>query len=59
VTPPGGLVLDPFTGSGTTGCAALCEDFRFLGFEQDPEYAEVARERMRHWDAKEGLDVFG
>lgn len=47
VTPPGGLVLDPFTGSGSTGKAALLEGFRFIGFELSAEYAEIARRRMR------------
>lgn len=46
VTPPGGLVLDPFTGSGTTGCAAVAEGFRFVGAELNPEYAEIARRRI-------------
>jgi len=49
VTPPGGLVLDPFTGSGTTGCAAVLEGARFLGLELSPEYAEIARARIAHW----------
>lgn len=48
VTPPGGLVLDPFTGSGTTGCAAVLESFRFLGFEREAEYVEIARRRIAH-----------
>lgn len=42
VTPPGGICLDPFCGSGTTGMAALREGFRFLGIEKDPEYAAIA-----------------
>jgi DNA modification methylase len=46
VTPPGGLVLDPFTGSGSTGVAALAEGFRFLGFEREAEYVEMARRRI-------------
>ena len=46
VTPPGGLVLDPFAGSGTTGLAAFAEGFRFIGIEKDPEYAEIARQRL-------------
>jgi site-specific DNA-methyltransferase (adenine-specific) len=46
VTPPGGLVLDPFTGSGSTGKAAKREGFRFIGFEMNPEYAEIARRRI-------------
>ena len=48
VTPPGGLVLDPFTGSGSTGCAAAIEGFRFLGFELDEGHAETARARIEH-----------
>jgi site-specific DNA-methyltransferase (adenine-specific) len=47
VTPPGGLVLDPFTGSGSTGKAAILEGFQFIGFEKDPEHAETARRRMQ------------
>lgn len=46
VTPPGGLVLDPFCGSGSTGKAAVLEGFRFLGIELDPEYAEIAEARI-------------
>lgn len=46
ITPPGGTVLDPFTGSGTTGIAALREGYSFVGIEQDPEYAQVARARI-------------
>ena len=46
VTPPNGLVLDPFTGSGSTGKACALEGFRFLGIEQSPEYAEIARARI-------------
>jgi site-specific DNA-methyltransferase (adenine-specific) len=45
VTQPDGLILDPFSGSGSTGKAALLEGFRFLGAELDPEYAEIARAR--------------
>jgi DNA modification methylase len=47
VTPPGGLVLDPFNGSGSTGKAAVREGFRYIGIEQDQEYADIARERLR------------
>jgi site-specific DNA-methyltransferase (adenine-specific) len=46
VTPPGGLVLDPFTGSGSTGKAAILEGFRFLGIEREAEYVEIARARI-------------
>jgi len=48
VTPPSGLVLDPFTGSGSTGKGAVLEGFRFLGIELSPEYAAIARARIRH-----------
>jgi len=47
VTPPGGVVLDPFTGSGSTGKAALEEGFQFIGIELDPAYAAIADARMR------------
>lgn len=47
VTPPNGLVLDPFAGSGTTGIAAVCEGFRFVGIEQNEEYARIAEARIQ------------
>ena len=46
VTPPGGVVLDPFMGSGSTGKAAVAEGFRFIGIERDERYFEVARSRI-------------
>jgi site-specific DNA-methyltransferase (adenine-specific) len=46
VTPPGGLVLDPFCGSGSTGKAAALEGFRFIGIEREAEYVEIARARI-------------
>jgi DNA modification methylase len=46
VTPPGGHVLDPFAGSGTTGIAADIEQMRATLIEQDPAYAEIARQRL-------------
>ena len=46
VTPSGGMILDPFMGSGSTGKAALLEGFRFTGIELNPEYIEIARARM-------------
>ncbi len=46
VTPPGGLVLDPFAGSGSTGVAALKEGFNFLGIEQSAEYCAIAQARL-------------
>lgn len=47
ITPRGGLVLDPFAGSGSTGRAALMEGFQFVGIERDPEYAAIAEARIR------------
>lgn len=47
VTPPGGCVLDPFSGSGTTGMAALLEKCNFLGCELDEAYARIAERRIR------------
>jgi site-specific DNA-methyltransferase (adenine-specific) len=46
ITPPGGTVLDPFAGSGSTGVAALLEGFGFVGVEREPEYAAIARSRL-------------
>ncbi len=46
VTPLGGVVLDPFCGSGSTGKAAVLEGFQFIGIERDPQYVEIARARV-------------
>lgn len=48
VTPPNGVILDPFTGSGSTGKAALLEGFNFIGIEQSEEYAAIAKARIEH-----------
>ncbi len=47
VTPPGGVVLDPFMGSGSTGKAALLEGLGFIGIEREGEYLEIARGRIQ------------
>jgi site-specific DNA-methyltransferase (adenine-specific) len=47
VTPPGGSVFDPFTGSGSTGRGAVLEGFDFVGAELDAEYADIARRRIK------------
>ena len=47
VTPPGGLVLDPFTGSGSTGVAAIREGFKFCGVEANPDYLDIIRARLQ------------
>lgn len=49
LTSTGGLVLDPFTGSGSTGAAAVLEGARFLGIEREAEYVPIARARIKHW----------
>jgi site-specific DNA-methyltransferase (adenine-specific) len=46
VTPPNGTILDPFTGSGSTGKAAVLEGFNFIGVEQSAEYIEIAKARV-------------
>lgn len=48
VTPPCGLVLDPFMGSGSTGKAAMREGFQFVGIDMTPEYVEIATSRIEH-----------
>ncbi|NDE17784.1 site-specific DNA-methyltransferase [bacterium] len=48
VTPPGGLVLDPFTGSGSTGKAAILEGFEFVGVELTEDYLPIIEGRLSH-----------
>jgi site-specific DNA-methyltransferase (adenine-specific) len=55
VTPPGGVVLDPFMGSGSTGKAAALEGFRFIGIEREAEYLEIARQRVQVGDVQGAL----
>jgi len=52
ITPPAGIVLDPFMGSGSTGKAAILEGFDFIGIDQSTEYVEIAKARIE-WAAKE------
>jgi site-specific DNA-methyltransferase (adenine-specific) len=49
VTRPGGLVLDPFMGSGTTGCAAVIEGMRFIGIDLDQHHVDIANARINYW----------
>jgi site-specific DNA-methyltransferase (adenine-specific) len=46
VTPPDGLIIDPFVGSGTTGMAAALEGRSFLGIDQDADYVRIAEARI-------------
>ena len=48
ITPPGGTVLDPFAGSGSTGVAALAEGFNFVGCEMTDEYLPILQGRIQH-----------
>jgi site-specific DNA-methyltransferase (adenine-specific) len=50
ITPPNGLVLDPFCGSGTTGIACKLEGFEFVGMEQDAEYTKIAQARIENYE---------
>ena len=61
VTPTGGTVLDPFTGSGSTGKAAILEGFNFLGIELTPEYIPIIEARLAHAESQmqEEDDLFG
>lgn len=54
VTPPGGLVMDPFMGSGTTGVACVLEGFRFVGIEREEEHATVAARRIEATEPEKG-----
>ena len=49
ITPPGGTVLDPFNGSGTTGMAATELGFDYIGCELDPKYVEISLKRIEAW----------
>jgi site-specific DNA-methyltransferase (adenine-specific) len=51
VTPPGGTVLDPFTGSGSTGKAAILEGFTFIGCEMTEDYLPIIQGRLEHAEA--------
>ena len=48
ITPPNGIVLDPFVGSGTTMIAAKDKEFSYVGFEKDEKYYEIANERIKN-----------
>ena len=56
LTPPGGLCIDPFLGSGTTGIAAALEQRDFIGIEREAEYIAIARARIDHWGRQQQFD---
>jgi site-specific DNA-methyltransferase (adenine-specific) len=53
ITPAGGIVLDPFNGSGSTGCAAVELGCEYVGIELDPAYVEIATKRIEAWNREE------
>ena len=57
VTPPGGIVLDPFMGSGSTGKAALLEGFDFIGIEREAEYLAIAEARIKVASMQQKLPI--
>ena len=50
ITPPGGIILDPFMGSGSTGISACLEGFRFVGMELDEDYFKIAEARVNNFE---------
>jgi site-specific DNA-methyltransferase (adenine-specific) len=58
VTPKGGLVLDPFMGSGSTGKAAVREGMDFIGIEREEEYMEIAKSRIEAEQKKNKYQQF-
>jgi len=57
VTPPNGIVLDPFFGTGTTGIACLKQGFRFIGLEIDPIYCRIAEHRLKPYLVQQRLPL--
>ena len=58
VTPKGGVVLDPFMGSGSTGKAAILSDFKFVGIELNEEYFEIACARVENAHKSRAQELF-
>ena len=64
VTPPGGKLLDPFMGSGSTGKAAMYEGVDFVGIDEEPEYVTIAGRRIEYAKSeaereKQQLELWG
>lgn len=51
VTPQNGIILDPFSGSGSTGISALLNDFRFIGMEKEQEYFDIMEKRIADYES--------
>lgn len=58
ITPPGGTVLDPFNGSGSTGCAAVELGHPYIGCELDAKYVDIAKQRIEAWYAQANPTTF-
>jgi site-specific DNA-methyltransferase (adenine-specific) len=56
ITPPGGTVLDPFNGSGSTGMAAVALGYEYIGIELDPNYVKIAETRISAWQTRDQAD---
>ena len=59
LTPKGGIVLDTFLGSGTTGVSASMEGLKFIGTEMNPEYCDIALQRIKHATGHDIIKVEG
>lgn len=59
ITPPGGTVLDPFNGSGSTGMAAVGLGYNYIGMELDPNYVEISRRRIDAWLDRDPIRASG
>lgn len=59
IVPPGGVVLDTFMGSGSTGVAALQEGYDFIGIERDPDYMTIASSRLEATEGNEDAAATG
>ena len=57
VTPPGGTVLDPFMGSGSTLIGAHMEGFNSIGIERENDYCEIAKNRINYWASQQNLNL--
>ena len=55
ITPVKGTILDPFTGSGSTGCGAVLEGFDFIGIEREEEYCKIAEARIKYESFNKGF----
>lgn len=59
ITPKGGTVLDPFNGSGSTGCAAAIEKRDYIGIELNSQYVEIAKARIEYWSKATSYETPG